>query len=145
MHGPGFEPGTYEGLSQAVDIVPTVLGRLGLPPHPSFQGLDLVSSKADPSRAAYIVAQTPKADQLAMVKGGYKILFDYWYETYVLFDIARDPGEKRDLAELEPGRLRVMANQLRSWERAQFAYYADRRLMSTTYPPLMVARSAGAP
>jgi arylsulfatase A-like enzyme len=142
MHGPGFAPGTYPGLSQALDIVPTVLGRLGLPPHPSFQGTDLLSTEVDPSRAAYIVAQTPKADQLAMVRDGYKVIYDYWFDTYLLFDITRDPGEKHDLAAAETGRLRVMANELRAWEKAQLHYYSSSELMKTSYPPLLAVMPA---
>jgi len=137
LHGPGVEPGTYRGLSQAIDIVPTVLGRLGLPPHPSFQGLDLIGGKVDSSRSVYVVAQTPKADQLAMVRDGWKIIYDYWYEAYLLFDLERDPGETRDLALEESGRLRVMAEELRTWERVQLEYYRTAELMRTTYPPLV--------
>jgi len=145
VHGPGVEAGTYPGLSQAIDIVPTVLGRLGLPPHPSFQGFDLIGQKVDRSRSAYVVAQTPKADQLAMVRDGWKIIYDYWYEAYLLFDLEHDPGETRDLAQEERGRLRVMAEELRTWERVQLEYYRTPELMRTTYPPVVEPALAARP
>lgn len=145
IHGPGVEAGTYQGLAQAVDIVPTVLGRLGLPPHPSFQGFDLIGGTMDRSRSVYVVAQTPKADQLAMVRDGWKIIYDYWYEAYLLFDLVHDPGETRDLAQEERGRLRVMAEELRAWERVQLEYYRTPELMRTTYPPVVEPALAARP
>jgi arylsulfatase A-like enzyme len=137
LHGPGVEPGTYSGLSQAVDIVPTVLGLLGLPPHPSFQGLDLLHGSNESSRSVHVIAQTPKAHQIALVRDGWKLIYDYWYDAYLLFDLARDPGEKHDRARDETGRLRVMATELRAWERAQLEYYASAEFMRTTYPPVL--------
>jgi arylsulfatase A-like enzyme len=137
LHGPGVEPGTYPGLSQALDITPTVLGLLGLPAHPSFQGLDLLRAPDARARSVHIVAQTPKASQLALVRDGWKIIYDYWYDTYLLYDLTRDPGEKHDRARDETGRLRVMATELRAWERAQLEYYSSAELMRTTYPPVL--------
>lgn len=137
LHGPGVEPGTYPGLSQALDIAPTVLGLLGLPVHPSFQGLDLLNGPKVPSRSVHVLAQTPKANQIALVRDGWKLIYDYWYDTYLLFDLTRDPGEKHDRAREEAGRLRVMATELRAWERAQLEYYASAELMRTTYPPVL--------
>jgi arylsulfatase A-like enzyme len=137
LHGPGVEPGTHAGLSQALDITPTVLGRLGLPAHPSFQGLDLLDGLTVGSRSVHVVAQTPKANQLALVRDGWKIIYDYWYDAYLLFDLTRDPGEKQDRARDEAGRLRVMATELRAWERTQLEYYSNRELMRTTYPPVL--------
>jgi arylsulfatase A-like enzyme len=137
LHGPGVEPRTYPGLSQAVDIVPTVLGLLGLPPHPSFQGLDLLHAENVRSRSVHVVVQTPKAHQIALVRDRWKLIYDYWYDAYLLFDLARDPGEAHDRARDETGRLRVMATELRAWERAQLEYYASAELMRTTYPPVL--------
>lgn len=145
LHGPGVEAGTFPALSQAIDITPTVLGRLGLPVHPSFQGLDLLSGPPLRARSVHVVAQTPKANQLALVREGWKIIYDYWYDAYLLFDLTRDPGEKRDLAREEPGRLRVMATELRAWERAQLEYYASPELMRTTYPPVLSFSSEESP
>jgi arylsulfatase A-like enzyme len=137
LHGPGVPSGTFSGLSQAIDLTPTVLGRLGLPPHPSFQGLDLLQTPAVVSRSVHVVAQTPKANQLALVRDGWKLIYDYWYDAYLLYDLTRDPGEKQDRSRDETGRLRVMATELRAWERAQLDYYASPELMRTTYPPVL--------
>jgi arylsulfatase A-like enzyme len=145
LHGPGVEPGTYPGLSEALDITPTVLGRLGLPVHPSFQGLDLLQKPEPSSRSVHVLAQTPKAHQIALVRDGWKLIYDYWYDAYLLYDLTRDPGEKNDRARDEAGRLRVMATELRAWERAQLEYYASPALMRTTYPPVLSFSSGEAP
>jgi arylsulfatase A-like enzyme len=137
LHGPGVKPGTYSGLSQALDLTPTVLGLLGLPAHPSFQGLDLLDGREARSRSVHVVAQTPKAHQIALIRDGWKIIYDYWYDAYLLFDLAHDPREKHDRAPDEVGTLRVMATELRAWERAQLEYYANKDLMRTTYPPVL--------
>jgi choline-sulfatase len=145
LHGPGVAPGTHSGLSQALDITPTVLGRLGLPIHPSFQGLDLLQGVEVTSRSVHVIAQTPKAHQIALVRDGWKLIYDYWYDAYLLYDLASDPGEKHDRARDEAGRLRVMATELRTWERAQLEYYASPELMKTTYPPVLSFSAAEAP
>lgn len=137
LRGPGVEPGVYPGLSQAIDLAPTVLGLLGLPVHPSFQGLDLLHGPKVASRSVHVVAQTPKANQLALVRDGWKIIYDYWYDTYLLYDLTRDPGEKHDRAREEAARVRVMATELRTWERVQLEYYRTPELMRTTYPPVL--------
>jgi arylsulfatase A-like enzyme len=143
LHGPGVEPATYPGLSQALDIAPTVLGLLGLPPHPSFQGLDLLHAPDVRTRSVHVLAQTPKAHQIALVRDGWKIIYDHWYDTYLLYDLTRDPGEKHDRARDEGGRLRVMATELRAWERTQLEYYSNAELMRTTYPPVLSFSAEG--
>ncbi len=140
LYGPGVEPGSYPALSQAVNVAPTVLGRLGLPPHPAFQGRDLLSGPPDPNRSAYIISQTPISHQTALVHGGWKLIYDYFYESYLLFDLVHDPGEQHDRANEEPGRLRVLAAELHAWENAQLDYYASPARWHSTYPPVLTRR-----
>ena len=42
-----------------VDIAPSIVGLLGLPAHPSFQGIDLLNTAPDPKRSAYMVGPDP--------------------------------------------------------------------------------------
>ena len=59
IRAPQLKPGTEDRLAQHVDIAPSIVGLLGLPAHPSFQGIDLLNTAPDPKRSAYMVAQTP--------------------------------------------------------------------------------------
>ena len=70
IRAPGLEPGVDTRLAQHVDVAPSVLGLLGLPIHPSFQGIDLFHTSPNPNRSAYMVAQTPDAYQYGIVRAG---------------------------------------------------------------------------
>src|SRR4029450_7465633 len=67
IRAPQVKPGTEVRLAQHVDIAPSILGLLGLPVHPSFQGIDLIHSVVDPKHLAYMVVQTPLAYQYGVV------------------------------------------------------------------------------
>jgi arylsulfatase A-like enzyme len=137
VHGPGVTPGEDARLAQHIDIPPTVLGLLGVKPHPSFQGIDLVRTPPNPRRAAYLVAQTAITSQLAMVRDGYKLIADFNYQRYFLYDLAHDPGETHDLAEEQPTRVTEMGGRLHAWQKAQLDYYADPARQCSAYPPVL--------
>jgi arylsulfatase A-like enzyme len=57
VRAPGLKSGVEDRLAQHVDIAPSILGLLGLPAHPSFQGIDLFNSVPDPKHSAYMLVQ----------------------------------------------------------------------------------------
>jgi arylsulfatase A-like enzyme len=135
VHGPGVTPGTDSRLAQHIDIPPTIFGILGIEPHPSFQGIDLVRTEADPKRSAYLTVQTAITSQLALVREGFKLVADFNYGRYFLYDLAHDPGETRDLSGTLPDQVTHMAGRLHAWQKAQLEYYADPTHFRSTYPP----------
>jgi arylsulfatase A-like enzyme len=137
IRAPGLEAGLDNRLAQHVDIAPSILGLLGLPAHPSFQGTDLLNTVADPKRAAYMVAQTPLAYQYGIVCSGFKLIYDEREERHWLFNLAVDPGERFDVAASHPTLLNDLAKRLKTWRTLQIEYYADKRLHSQEYPPII--------
>ena len=138
IRSPGLEPGEESGLSQHIDIPPTVLGLMGLPPHPSFQGVDLLATSAgEPAeRSVYLVGQALE-DQYALVEDRWKLIFDAGLGEYLLFDLEADSGELEDLAMKRPEIAARLATRLQGWRKAQLQYYSDPAAYQSTYPPRM--------
>jgi arylsulfatase A-like enzyme len=97
--------------TQAIDLVPTLLGLLGAPPA-DLPGRSLLVADAAP-RLVY--AETAGLDGREIVRslrrGGDKLI-----ETrggIALFDLAADPGERRDLAPARPQRSAALRDELR--------------------------------
>jgi len=136
LHVPGGVPAVLDLPSSHVDIPATIFGRLGLPPHPSFQGLDLLDPAFPAVRSRYAVAQSPLARELAIVHGRYKLRrgLDAPPDLF-LYDLVADPGETRDLATERPDIADALRLRLDTWASRQFEYYRDSRLQRATFPP----------
>jgi arylsulfatase A-like enzyme len=105
MLGPGVEPGRRVAQPVSLlDVAPTVLAWLGAPPQPQFEGrslLPLLRSRGDEAGSADILLDlAPKLDpqetrthSRGLVRGSRKLLVDPRGGT-LLFDLARDPGER---------------------------------------------------
>ncbi len=137
IRGPALKPGVETRVAQHVDIAPSVLSVLGLPPHPSFQGIDLLSSFSNPKRSAYMVAQTPEAHQYGVVRSGFKLIYDERQREYSLYDLASDPGERSNIAASQPLLVNELAARLNAWRKLQIDYYSDATLQAREYPPIL--------
>ncbi|MGZ8433125.1 MAG: sulfatase-like hydrolase/transferase [Candidatus Binatia bacterium] len=137
VRAPGLKAGRENRLAQHVDIAPSITGLLGLPNHPSFQGIDLFATPENPGRAAYMVAQTPDAYQYGIVRAGFKLIFDERRREHRLFNLETDPGEKQDLAATEPVIVRELATRLNTWRKIQIDYYSDPTVQKREYPPIL--------
>jgi arylsulfatase A-like enzyme len=134
VRAPGLEPGADARLSQHIDVPPTVLGLLGLPPHASFQGMDLLGPTE--ARSAFLVGQAI-AHQYAIVQGSHKLIYDARLGSHLLFDLVDDLGETDDLSASSPELVCRLGLRLHSWRRAQLEYYGDPRAHSAEYPPVL--------
>ena len=134
---PGLEPAIDDRPAQQIDIAPTVLDLLGLPPHPSFQGISLLAPDPDPDRALYMVVQSSMADQIAIVRGDHKLIHDYRRSGAALMNLRVDPGETVNLVDAEPALTRRLWRRLGTWEHLQLDYYADGEQHVRTYPPVL--------
>ena len=141
VHVPGTAPADVPVLAQHVDVPPTLLGLLGLPPFPGFQGHDLLA----PGRSdmpAFLVVQTPRAEQLAIVHDGFKLIHDVQHGRKLLFDLRADPGEKVDLAGSDPERREDLAAHLQAWVNGQLAYYRSAEARAAYFPPQFADEAA---
>jgi len=146
IRAPGLEPSFESGLSQHIDIPPTVLGLLRLPPHPSFQGLDLLARLENgqggrqEERSAFLLGQAI-AHQYAIVQGSLKLIYDARIGAHYLYDLHEDPGETNDLSSRSPELVCLLGLRLHMWRRAQLEYYGDPRAHSVIYPPILAPDS----
>jgi arylsulfatase A-like enzyme len=110
--GSGLDAASIDTPVSLVDVAPTILSYLGLPPVDTWRGRDLASlgeSDADGMRRP-LFAQTNMSDQLLAVRRGNRKLIENrsctWLpceESKLLFDLAADPAESSDLFKLEQG------------------------------------------
>jgi arylsulfatase A-like enzyme len=108
---------TCDRLVSGLDIPPTIMSLLGLPPHPNFQGRPLFPLSAYPESACYGEAvgklshRIKDTDRPAYYcrQGDLKIMYREEDERWELYDLAKDPAEKRNIIGSSP-----MAEELRA-------------------------------
>ena len=120
--------------TQHIDVPPTLLSMLGLPEHPSFQGLDLTTAEPVSDRSRYLMVQTGDT-QYGIVKNNYKLI--HWPRTgrIELYDLNRDPGERINLSSQRPELAQNLMDRLQRWVLLQLDYYETSRHYTTSYPP----------
>jgi arylsulfatase A-like enzyme len=122
LRGPGLPRGIRIGAPVSnVDIVPTVLRLVGAPLPEGLDGLDLSplwSERAAEARsefeARYLYGEASGGISYNFFAGGffpifrsvrqgrYKLLHESKQDSYALYDLREDPGEKVDVASREP-------------------------------------------
>jgi arylsulfatase A-like enzyme len=137
IRAPGLTPGLDDRPAMFLDIPPSVFALLGLPSHPSFQGISLFEPRFNPDRSLYMIVQTPSAYESAIVRSGYKLHFSEGEGTYFLNDLVHDPGETTDIAPGRPDLIADLAGRLRRWRDEQLAYYGDPSRHTREYPPVL--------
>jgi arylsulfatase A-like enzyme len=117
LAGPGIPAGrVVEAPVALVDLLPTLLGRLGLPAPPGLDGLDLAptwTGGALPERALFAEADhhnrvegQPMNDIKRSARiGDDKLHLDRHTGQVELFNLSHDPGEQEDLAAAFPERV----------------------------------------
>ena len=68
-----------------------------------------------------------------------KLIYDEWLGRYLLYNLADDPGEKKDLSREMPGVVEELANWLQNWRKMQLDYYGDVARQAKEYPPVLDA------
>jgi arylsulfatase len=88
-------------LTQSVDVLPSLLALSGLPADASLPGKPSLTGSFQPFALVEI-----KGGGWARVEDGYKLIVEG--PARRLYHLASDPGETRDLAQSEPGRVAAM-------------------------------------
>ncbi len=118
IHLPGQSPGSYEQLTSAVDVMPTVLEIMGCDPPAYVEGQSLLSKINDRSLNGrdFVINSIPFANPgdpvrsvdnfLRMLKvstvttitaGNFSLLYSPDEGKSKLFDLSADPGQKHDI------------------------------------------------
>lgn len=149
IHWPGgLEPGRVDTPVSTLDILPTVLDAMGVPPHPAMQGESVLADRAAPG--SVLVAANPARPAVflniqgwkhleAVVCFPYKAIYDPVADTSELFDLAHDPLEAHDLTAQVPEVSRRLLDLLHAQIRAQLEYYeGDAHLAKTHFAPRLL-------
>lgn len=115
--GPGIGPHVISAPVELIDIAPTLLGLLDIPVPVRMRGTDLgpwLGTPPAPER------RLPPAfaevnDKRMVVLGLEKLICDMNWGYCELYDLAKDPGEKQNIAEARPERVAALRARLDDW------------------------------
>ena len=126
-------------LTSHIDVMPTVLDMLGLPPHPSFQGLSTIdeNNKDRNERPIFLVCQSPVGYQYAVVKNEWKLIFDGNQGRKILYKLDGANPEKYDYASEKNELNNDLTNLLFTWMNTQIDYYQQKQWHQREYPPVV--------
>ena len=124
FHWPGqIAPGVRDAPVSHLDIMPTVLDYLGLPPHPSWQGRSFRHASASEVRPIYMNIQGLRhADGL--VCWPWKLILERTSKKAYLYHLADDPAERVNLIEAEVEIATRLEDSLSRQLLAQLSYHA---------------------
>jgi arylsulfatase A-like enzyme/HEAT repeat protein len=114
---PGVTPRVVDGEVQLIDVAPTVLNLLDIPVPARMRGTDLGPWLATPPAPALRLppAFAEVEDRRMVVWRREKLLCDLHWGFCAYYDLAQDPGEKRNQAEEKPERAAAMRGLLDQW------------------------------
>ncbi len=129
----GGPTGVIDRPTSHVDIFPTILRLLGLPNHPSFQGIPALGEQ--PRRLVYLQANALVV-QDGLVYWPWKYLVSQWPPGHAeLYNLLFDPGERHNLADSDPALARLLRDALMRFRTLQLSYYETPEQVSDYDPP----------
>ena len=121
-----------------VDLMPTILGMMGWPPHPNFQGINALAEDrmAARERLLFFHVLSPAAKADAVLFGGrWKYVRNQRSQFDQLFDVVNDPGETTDIIDDQAKLADYLRSTLEKWRGRQLAYYHYPEYFTKSYPP----------
>jgi arylsulfatase A-like enzyme len=137
VHVPGGPPRVVEDVVELVDVVPTVLDLLGLPPHEGTMGRSLATlARGGPDdgfadHVAFAESSLPGIGWRTVVSRRHQLLYDENDGRRQLFDLEHDPAQQTDVAVDDPDTAAALLQILR----ARLAENARRRQPVNGAPP----------
>jgi arylsulfatase A-like enzyme len=106
IKAPGAKPKRIKERRSHIDLAPTIMDLLGQPAHSGFVGKTMVpelygSAAADDREPILLElpADSHNPPTKALLKGDFKLIIDEAAPRYRLFNLTKDPDERRDLAK----------------------------------------------
>jgi arylsulfatase A-like enzyme len=121
--------------ASSIDVIPTVLGILHLPPHPAFQGIDLENRAMRPDRPLFSLTQTAMADEVSVEQDQWKLIYDLRHSVQRLYDLRNDPRETHDVAAQYPAPRDALMETIAAWWSRQIEYYKSAAARPEFYAP----------
>ena len=139
MYGPKWlGEGEEDYPLEHVDILPTLFRRIGLQPHPNFQGIDALASDRPEMKDRFLYYHTLSplsvTDGLQWA-GRWKYMWDCRAQEGELYDLHSDPHETINLAAKYPELAQTLHHQLGTWRSRQLAWYHFPSLYQEYFPP----------
>ncbi len=126
---PSHVTDTVSGL----DVAPTIVGLVGIKPHPSWQGVNvLAEGYSSKDRPVFSILQLTRWQEAACVNK-IKYIYDLTDVQPYLFDLNVDPNEQNNLVSSNPALGDAMRNILGGWHAMQLSYYAAQNRPFTHY------------
>jgi len=114
LAAPGIQPHRYVQPVESVDIVPTLLGLLGIDAPPTLRGSDLRQLLADPTRERGPVFSAVIHKKM-VVSWPYKLIADLRFGSFELYQLDKDPLERDNRADHEPARVAELRGEIYAW------------------------------
>jgi arylsulfatase A-like enzyme len=113
---PGVAPRRVSGIASLVDVTPTVVDLLGLSTEATFDGQSLWDTiRGEPLAPRPVLSlSTLHGRRAAIIDGDLKLIADMTDRTLALFDLSRDPRERRNLADERPEEVRRLLCKLQA-------------------------------
>jgi arylsulfatase A-like enzyme/HEAT repeat protein len=111
---PGMPAQRYAQPVESIDIVPTLLGLLGIERPSSMRGADLRDLLVHPERERGPVFSAVIHKKM-VVSWPHKLIADLRFGAYELYDLAKDPGERQNNADRDPRRLHELRAEIYAW------------------------------
>ncbi|MEO0248754.1 MAG: sulfatase-like hydrolase/transferase, partial [candidate division WOR-3 bacterium] len=116
---PGRKPERVETPVGLIDITPTILKFAGIEVPTWYEGRDLFSSSVRARRPIFTETQRtapgPIFFNYAMIDGDWKLIYDFVANTFELYDLKEDPGERRNLIEINREKAAELKRILTRW------------------------------
>ncbi|HEX6239900.1 MAG TPA: HEAT repeat domain-containing protein [Polyangiales bacterium] len=114
FQSPGDQPVVVDEPVEVIDIAPTLLGMVGITPPASMRGRDLRVLAAGRPHALKPVFSAVLTKRMAL-RWPFKMIADLRFGLFELYDLSRDPHERRNLARDEPAQLAALQGDVYGW------------------------------
>ncbi len=126
-------PSRVADTVSGLDVAPTIAGLVGIAPHPSWQGVDvLAAGYTGRDRPVFSMTQYTRWQEAVCINR-LKYMYDLTDVREYLFDLRSDPGERDDLSARRPDLIAVMRQLVSGWHTHQLRYYAPANRPFTHY------------
>ncbi len=114
VRGPKLSPAVIEAPVEVIDIAPTLLGLVGVTPPRSMRGRDLRALGEKRARDERPVFSAVLTKRMAL-RWPRKLIADLRFNLFELYDLERDPNERKNLAESDPTSLAALRSDVYAW------------------------------
>ncbi len=129
-----------------VDLYPTLLDLLGIPIPDNLSGVSLVpliEGKEIQSRDLYLEVDGQQGQMRGLVQYPWKLIHNLSDSSDLLFNLEKDPKERKDLSAGQPARVEKMRQILLTWVKQSKVRWNDNRIKRLSRREIKQLRKMG--